>query len=133
MVDTFRVDRRTSRRFSTDIDLDVLIPRAGLLGRARTVELHAADLSMFGVSVLAEQSDGLKRGQVVRITLDDATTTAIVRHEEIVDDAPDSVVRYGLEFIRPSDEFIVKTHDITNMARELIGEQVSEELWLRSS
>lgn len=127
------MDRRTSRRFSTDIDLDVLIPRAGLLGRARTVELHAADLSMFGVSVLAEQSDGLKRGQVVRITLDDATTTAIVRHEEIVDDAPDSVVRYGLEFIRPSDEFIVKTHDITNMARELIGEQVSEELWLRSS
>lgn len=127
------MERRTARRFSTDVELDVLIPRAGLLGKAQTVELHAADLSMFGVSVLAEQSDGLKRGQVVRVTLDDATTTAIVRHEEAVDDDDNSVIRYGLEFIRPPDEFVIKAHDITNMARELIGEQVSEELWLRSS
>lgn len=127
------MERRISRRFSTAFGLEILIPRAGILGRAKTVELQASDLSMFGVAVRAAKSDGLKKGQVVQVSLNDKTTSAIVRREETVEEVRGPITHYGLEFIRPNDDFIVKIHDITNAARRLIGEEVSEELWLRSS
>ena len=67
------------------------------------------------------------------MSLNDTTTSAIVRHEEAVEDVRGPGMRYGLEFIRPGDDFIVEIHDITNAARRVVGEEVSEELWLRTS
>lgn len=112
--------------------LSVWIPRQGSLGRAKTAEVPVADLSMFGASVLAKKSDRLARGKVVQVTIDDQTTTAIVRSEIPNENSKQS--RYGLEFIQPTDEFLDRIRHVTETARRIQGEDIREEqLWLRSS
>jgi len=87
---------------------------------------------MFGASVYASKTDKLARGQVVEVTIGDEKTTAIVRSEKPGDS--DKLLRYGLEFIKPTDEFLAEVRLITETCRRMVGEEVSEEqLWLRSS
>lgn len=87
---------------------------------------------MFGASVVAKKSDRLGRGKVVQVTLDNETTTAIVRSEKSIPDSKQ--LRYGLEFIQPSDEFLAKVTVLTEAARKNLGENVVDEaLWLRTS
>ncbi len=125
------MERRIARRYVTDAEIEIWIPRAGILGRARSAEFPAADMSMFGTSVYAGTNDGLKRGQVVEITIGSESTTAIIRSEEATDTKKRS--RYGIEFIKPSEEFLDEVRIITNEARRLMGETVGQEnLWLRS-
>ncbi len=112
--------------------LSVWIPRQGSLGRAKTTEIPVADLSMFGASVYAKKSDKLARGKVVQVTIDDQTSTAIVRSE--IASAESKQTRYGLEFIQPTEEFLDRIRQVTEAARRIQGEDIREEqLWLRSS
>lgn len=111
--------------------LDVWIPRSGSLGRAKTAEVPVGDLSLFGAAVYAKKSDKLARGKVVQVTIDDETTTAIIRSESESQDSKQ--VRYGLEFIQPTEEFLDKIRGITEHARKMLGEEVvDDQLWLRS-
>ena len=90
------------------------------------------DMSLFGAAVYAKKSDSLARGKVVQVTIDDETTTAIVRSEAPLEDTKQ--IRYGLEFIQPTEAFLDKITGVTENARRMLGEEVSEEqLWLRSS
>lgn len=112
--------------------INVWIPSQGTLGRAKTTEVPVADLSMFGASVFAKKSDRLARGKVVQVTIDDQTTTAIVRSEIKSDES--KLTRYGLEFIQPTEEFLDRIRTVTETARRIQGEDIREEqLWLRSS
>ncbi len=114
------------------MDINIWIPAQGSLGRAKTAEVPVADLSMFGASVHAKKSDRLARGKVVQVTVNDETTTAIVRSEHPADDS--KLIRYGLEFIQPSDGFLEQIREATDSSREFQGEAVREEqLWLRST
>lgn len=126
------MERRIARRYVTDMVISIWIPGQGSLGRAKTAEVPVADLSMFGASVFAKKSDRLGRGKVVQVTINDETTTAIVRSER--KDEESKRTRYGLEFIQPSDEFLEQVTLITEQVRRTLGEEVLEEqLWLRSS
>lgn len=88
---------------------------------------------MFGSSVFANKSDRLARGQVVEVRLGPSKTTAIVRSEHSSGDG-DGRLRYGLEFINPTDEFLSEVRLITETCRRIAGEDVGQEqLWLRSS
>ena len=91
--------------------ISLWIPAQGSLGRAKTAELPVKDLSMFGASVHAKKSDKLGRGKVVQVTINDETTTAIVRSEHEGDG--DKLMRYGLEFIQPSEEFLDQIREVT--------------------
>jgi hypothetical protein len=116
----------------TDTVVEIWIPRKGVLGRATTAEVPVADLSMFGASVYASKSDKLARGQVVEVSIGYEKTTAIVRSEKPGESK--RLGRYGLEFIKPTDEFLSEVRLITETCRRMVGEDVSEEqLWLRSS
>ena len=126
------MERRIARRYVTDMVISLWIPAQGSLGRAKTAELQVNDLSMFGASVHAKKSDKLGRGKVVQVTINDETTTAIVRSEHEGD--RDKRMRYGLEFIQPSEEFLDQIREVTENARRSQGEDVREEqLWLRTS
>ncbi|MDW3176977.1 MAG: hypothetical protein R8J94_06310 [Acidimicrobiia bacterium] len=127
------MERRIARRYVTDSLIEIWIPRKGVLGRARTAELPVADLSMFGSSVFANKSDRLARGQVLEVRLGSTKTTAIVRSEQSSGEG-DGRLRYGLEFINPTDEFLSEVRLITETCRRIAGEDVGQEqLWLRSS
>lgn len=127
------MERRIARRYVTDTVIEIWIPRKGVLGRARTAELPVADLSMFGASVIANKSDKLGRGQVVEVRLGPNSTTAIVRSERPSDD-DDARLKYGLEFVKPTDAFLADIRLVTETSRRVAGEEVShEQLWLRSS
>lgn len=127
------MERRIARRYVTDSVIEIWIPRRGVLGRAHTAEVPVADMSMFGASVYANRSDKLARGQVVEVTVGPERTTAIVRSERPGDDAR-SLLRYGLEFIKPSPAFLAEVRSITDSCRRIAGEDVSEgQLWLRTS
>ena len=124
------MERRIARRFSTDSVLEIWIPKKGFLGRSKTAELPARDLSIFGASIYVSKSDGIRRGQVLQVTIDGASTSAIVRNEAV---EPDNRLRCGLEFIQPSDAFLAIIGRLINEVRSTQGENVSEELWLRSA
>ena len=127
------VERRIARRYVTDTVIEIWIPRKGVLGRAKTAEVPVADMSMFGASVYANKSDKLARGQVVEVFIGHEKTTAIVRSEKPGGDSK-RLARYGLEFIKPTDEFLAEVRLITETCRRMVGEDVGEEqLWLRSS
>ncbi len=112
--------------------VEIWIPRKGVLGRAKTAEVPVADMSMFGASVYAAKSDKLARGQVVEVSIDGEKTTAIVRSEKPGETK--RLARFGLEFIKPSDEFLAQVRLITENCRRMVGEDVGEEqVWLRSS
>lgn len=126
------MERRIARRYVTDTVIEIWIPRKGVLGRARTAEVPVADMSMFGASVYANKSDKIARGQVVEVAIGDEKTTAIVRSEKPGGDTK-TLLRYGLEFIKPTDAFLAEVRLITETCRRMVGEDVSEEqLWLRS-
>jgi len=110
--------------------LEVWIPKKGVLGRAKTAELRAADLSIFGASVLVGKSDGLRRGQVVQVMISGEKTSAIVRNEFPTDNP--KVQRCGIEFVKPSDRFLEIVTSIINTTRSM-DTQSNEELWLRSA
>lgn len=126
------MERRIARRFPTDVVLEIWIPKRGVLGRAKTAMLPAADLSIFGASVVVAPSDGLKRGQVVQVAINGESTSAIVRNQK---DDPDhaGLLRCGIEFVKPPDEFVGYVTDIINRVKKLEGENASEEIWLRSA
>ncbi len=127
------MERRIARRYVTDTVIEIWIPRKGVLGRARTAEVPVADMSMFGASVFAKKSDRLARGQVVEVRLGHHKTTAIIRSEQGADEH-DGRLRYGLEFINPTDGFVSEVRLITETCRRIAGEDVGQEqLWLRSS
>ena len=127
------MERRIARRYVTDTVVEIWIPRKGVLGRAKTAEVPVADMSMFGASVYASKSDKLARGQVVEVTIGREKTTAIVR-SEMAGEEDLKLSRYGLEFIKPTDEFLSEVRLITETCRRMVGEEVGEEqLWLRSS
>ncbi len=131
-VDTTMVERRIAKRYMTDTVLEIWIPRKGVLGRAYTAEVPVADLSMFGASVYASKSDKISRGQVVEVSIGHEKSTAIVRSERESGDSK-KLVRYGLEFIKPSDAFLNEVRMITESCRRMVGEDVRQEsLWLRS-
>lgn len=116
----------------TDTVIEIWIPRKGVLGRARTAEVPVADLSMFGASVHANKTDKLARGQVVEVSIGREKTTAIVRSEKPSEESP-AMLRYGLEFIKPTEGFLAEVRLITETCRRIVGEDVREEqLWLRS-
>lgn len=126
------MERRIARRYVTDTVIEIWIPRKGVLGRARTAEVPVADMSMFGASVYANKSDKIARGQVVEVAIGRYKTTAIVRSEKPSGDAK-TLLRYGLEFIQPTPEFLAEVRLITETCRRMVGEDVNEEqLWLRS-
>ncbi|MGI9605408.1 MAG: hypothetical protein ACR2P0_04650 [Acidimicrobiales bacterium] len=126
------MDRRIARRFVADCEIGVWIPKQGMLGRAKNAEFPAADLSQFGASVIASKSEGLKRGQVLKVKINDSETAAIVRNEFSIPENKRKF-RYGLEFVQPSQTFLAAVSDITNEARRLSGENVIDtDLWLRS-
>lgn len=132
-VDICLVERRIARRYITDTVIEIWIPRKGVLGRAKTAEVPVADMSMFGASVYANKSDKLARGQVVEVFIGHEKTTAIVRSEKPGGDSK-RLARYGLEFIKPTDEFLSEVRLITETCRRMVGEDVGhEQLWLRSS
>ena len=94
--------------------------------------MPVGDLSLFGAGVYAKKSDKLARGKVVQVTIDKETTTAIIRSEIPSEDSKQ--IRYGLEFIQPTEEFLDKIREVTESARRLLGEEVVDnQLWLRSS
>ncbi len=127
------MERRIARRYVTDSIIEIWRPRKGVLGRARTAELPVADLSMFGASVFANKSDRIARGQVLGVSLGPTKATAIVRSEQPSGDG-DGRLRYGLEFINPTDEFLAEVGQITETSRRIAGEHVGQEqLWLRTS
>lgn len=127
------MERRIARRYVTDTVIEIWIPRKGVLGRAKTAEVPVADMSMFGASVYANKSDKLARGQVVEVFIGHEKTAAIVRSEKPGGESK-KLARYGLEFIKPSDEFLSEVRLITETCRRMVGEDVSgEQLWLRSS
>ena len=114
------------------MDISIWIPASGTLGLAKTAEVPVADVSLFGAAVHAKKSDKLARGKVVQVTINDETTTAIVRSERKTNDAKST--RYGLEFIQPSENFLEQVRIITESSRQEGGEEVREEkLWLRTS
>lgn len=116
----------------TDTVVEIWIPRKGVLGRAKTAEVPVADMSMFGASVYAAASDKLARGQVVEVSIGGEKTTAIVRSEKPGDGK--RLSRFGLEFIKPTDEFLSEVRLITESCRRMVGEDVGhEQVWLRSS
>lgn len=132
-VDYFTVERRIAKRYVTDTVIDIWIPRKGILGRARSAEFPVADLSMFGASVVASASDKIAKGQVVEVSLSGTKTTAIVRSERPANEGVD-MFRYGLEFIKPSDDFLEEVRGITESCRRMAGENLGQEqMWLRSS
>ena len=117
----------------TDSIIEIWRPRKGVLGRARTAELPVADLSMFGASVFANKSDRIARGQVLGVSLGPTKATAIVRSEQPSGDG-DGRLRYGLEFINPTDDFLAEVGLITETCRRIAGEHAGQEqLWLRTS
>lgn len=124
------VERRIARRYDTDCLLEVWVPRRGMLGRSKSAELRAADLSIFGASVLVHKADGVGRGQVVQVSINGHKTSAIVRNEFPTDDK--KVARCGIEFIKPSDAFLQVVGEIINQARHTDA-KTNEELWLRSA
>ena len=126
------MERRIARRFPTDVVLEIWIPKRGVLGRAKTAMLPAADLSIFGASVVVSPSDGLKRGQVVQVSINGESTSAIVRNEK---EDPDNrkMQRCGIEFVKPPDSFVEIITDIINRVKALEGAAASEEIWLRSA
>ena len=104
----------------------------GVLGRAKTAEVPVADMSMFGASVYANKSDKLARGQVVEVLIGNEKTAAIVRSEK--PGGSTRLGRYGLEFIKPTEQFLAEVRLITETCRRMVGEDVGEEqMWLRSS
>lgn len=131
-ADSLDVERRIARRFPTDVVLEIWIPRRGVLGRARTALLPAADMSIFGASVVVSPSDGLKRGQVVQVSINGESTSAIVRNQK---DDPDheGMFRCGIEFVKPPDAFVDIVTDIIDRVKQLEGQKASEEIWLRSA
>lgn len=132
-TDAEHVERRIARRYVTDTVIEIWIPRKGVLGRARTAELSVADLSMFGASVIADDSDKLARGQVVEVRLGPNATTAIVRSERPLE-GERTLKRFGLEFVKPTDSFLAEIRLVTETSRQIAGEEIShEQLWLRSS
>ena len=59
------MERRIARRFSTDSILEIWVPKKGILGRSKTAELPARDLSVFGDPLKAGHNrhlSGSKRG-----------------------------------------------------------------------
>lgn len=119
----------------TDTVIEIWIPRKGVLGRARSAELPVADMSMFGASVYAAKNEKIAKGQVVEVAIGDAKTAAIVRSERPGSESR-NVLRYGLEFIKPSEEFLDQVRMITESCRRIVGEDTNkdqEQLWLRSS
>jgi len=119
----------------TDTVIEIWIPRKGVLGRARTAELPVADMSMFGASVYAAKSEKIARGQVVEVAIGDSKTAAIVRSERPGHESQ-NVLRYGLEFIKPTEDFLEEVRTITESCRRIVGENTNkdqEQLWLRSS
>lgn len=125
------MERRIAKRFEADCTLEIWIPKKGVLGRARTAEFRAADISIFGASVEAHTSDGLKRGQVVQVSIGGNTSSAIVRNE--FPGSEKNTNRFGLEFIKPSDPFLAVVTDLINSIKRMQGASVTEELWLRSA
>ena len=126
------VERRIARRFPTDVVLEIWIPKRGVLGRAKTALLPAADMSIFGASVVVAPSDGLKRGQVVQVSINGESTSAIVRNE-MDDPDHDGMLRCGIEFVKPPDAFVDGVTEIINRVKALQGATASEEIWLRSA
>ena len=112
--------------------LEIWIPKRGVLGRAKTAMLPAADLSVFGASVVVAPSDGLKRGQVVQVTINGESTSAIVRNEKD-DPTEKGMKRCGIEFVKPAEEFVAIITDVINHVKSLEGTEASEEIWLRSA
>lgn len=113
--------------------VEVWLPKRGVLGRLKSAEFPAPDLSQFGAAVIAPKADGLKRGQVVQVSIDGATCNAIVRNEFRIE-GERKKLRYGLEFIQPSSDFNDAVTTIINMTRSMSGEKVAaSELWLRSA
>jgi len=126
------VERRIARRFPADVVLEIWIPKRGVLGRAKTAMLPADDLSIFGASVVVSPSDGLKRGQVVQVSINGESTSAIVRNEK--DDPEErNMHRCGIEFVKPPDAFVEIITDIINRVKALDGAEANEEIWLRSA
>ena len=132
-VDNNSVERRISRRYVTDTVIEIWIPKRGVLGRAQGFELPVADLSMFGASVYANKGSKLAKGQVVEITIAGHKTAAIIRSERPTEDEA-FALRFGIEFIKPSESFLGEVRLITEACRRSAGEDIREEqLWLRSS
>lgn len=126
------MERRIARRYMTDTVIEIWIPRKGVLGRAHSCELPVADMSMFGSSVYAPKSEKIAKGQVIEVSIGMARTTAVVRSERPVEGSK-KLLRYGLEFIKPSDEFLAEVRLITESSRRMSGEEIGQEqLWLRS-
>jgi hypothetical protein len=125
------MERRIARRFEANCVLEIWIPKKGVLGRARTAEFPANDISIFGAGVEAHKSDGLKRGQVVQVSVNSHTTSAIVRNE--FPGLQKNTSRYGLEFVKPSDEFLTVITALIDRLKQLQGESASEQIWLRSA
>ena len=87
---------------------------------------------MFGSSVYAPKSEKIAKGQVIEVSIGMARTTAVVRSERPVEGSK-KLLRYGLEFIKPSDEFLAEVRLITESSRRMSGEEIGQEqLWLRS-
>lgn len=126
------MERRIARRYLTDSEIEVWVARKGVLGRVRKLELPAADLSMFGASVYAGPASKLAKGQVIEVVIAGEKTAAIIRSER-PGEAGGNERRYGIEFIKPTDEFLAHVRSITELCRHEQGEQVtSEQIWLRS-
>lgn len=132
-VDIDYVERRISRRYVTDTVIEIWIPRKGVLGRAKGFEVPVADMSMFGSSVYANKGTKLAKGQVIEITIAGQKTAAIVRSERSTEDEGFDL-RFGLEFIKPTEAFLSEVRLITEACRRSVGEDIrDEQLWLRSS
>lgn len=132
-VDIDDVERRISRRYVTDTVIEIWIPRKGVLGRAKGFEVPVADMSMFGSSVYANKGTKLAKGQVIEITIAGQKTAAIVRSERSTEDEGFDL-RFGLEFIKPTEAFLSEVRLITEACRRSVGEDIrDEQLWLRSS
>ena len=101
-----------------------------MLGRSKSAELRASDLSIFGASVYVHKSDGVGRGQVLQVAIQGHRTSAIVRNQFATDDK--KITRCGIEFIKPSEAFLSVVGDIINQARHTDPTE-HEELWLRSA
>ena len=126
------MERRIARRYLTDSEIEIWVAKKGVLGRVRKLELPVADLSMFGASVYAPVGDKLAKGQVVEVSIAGETTAAIIRSERPGDNGGDEL-RYGIEFIKPTDQFLAEVRKITEAYRQAQGETVTpEQLWLRS-
>lgn len=88
---------------------------------------------MFGASVFAEKTAKLAQGQVVEVSIGNSSTAAIIRSERVEGTTPNEL-RFGLEFIKPSDAFLGEVRLLTESYRRAQGGSVKgEELWLRTS